>query len=81
MKENLQCILGRHFINMRSLGIEPKSLVLRQEDCVLKLIISAVPWQPAAGQPGPPLPPAYDCRAAQIRTTTDRENDREYAVK
>lgn len=58
---------------MRSLGSEPKSLVLLQEDRVLNLIISAVPWQPAAGQPGPPLPPAYDCRAAQIRTTTQTE--------
>ncbi len=39
--------------------------------------ISAVPWQPVAGQSGPPLPPAYDWRAGQIRTTRQTEKTRE----
>lgn len=43
------------------------------------MIISALPWQPAAGRPDPPLPPASDWTDDQIRTTaqTHRENERE----
>jgi len=44
---------------MRSLGIEPKAWCCYKKT-VQNLIISPVPWQPAVGQPGPPLPPAYD---------------------